>query len=522
MRKTIMSLFIFILSLSAVSLNDIRVKSLNGVTDVLLIFDKSVKNFSDFTVDSKIAIDVIGGVSNYAGKAWGVSRGGIDTIDVSQIPSANLLRVIIGRDSSYNYTVTSNANTLLVTIETGSSPFAEWGIKGQTVAPKEVKTVRETYKPVKGISLEFENADLVTALRAIAEYARKNIIIGDDVKGTITVKLDNVPWERALRLILQTKGYAYVIEGNIIRVGTGKQFESERENKELAELVVQKVFRLEFTTVEEIKPIIQNLLSKRGSINIDKRTNSLIVRDIGSKVNSIESLVRILDSKTPQVAIEARVVDVDRTNIRDIGVNWGSENMQKAAWNIKGKASLTPSTTPIAGLDLTLGTIRNYAKLLANIKALENKNKLSTIANPRVTTANNKEARIFGGKQFAITTIDIRGNPITQWFKAGIELNVTPHINSLQDITMDVKVELSDVISEKEITKTEANTQSLVKDGETLVIGGFIHRTETKHEEGVPFLMSIPLLGRLFKRTYTEDRDREVLIFLTPHIVKTD
>ena len=533
MRKTLLFLLVFI-GLYAFNLSDISVSGTEGNTIVEFTFDGEV-SYTDFTMDGKIVIDLLN-TKGLEGKTWDVNNGGIKNIQISEIPSGDILRVIVSCDQEYSYTIAQEDSKLVMEISTGTEDFGPMNIGGaETIPPVEETEVKETETTEtqeevtpptrvvkkKGISMEFENADMTTALRAIAEYAGMNIVIGDDVKGTVTLKLDNIYWEDALRLILQTKGYAYVIEGNVIRVGTGKQFEAEREARELAEPMEQKVIVLEFTTAREIEKVIKNQLSKRGSMDIDERTNSIIVKDIKSKVEQIESLIRILDTKTPQVAIEAKVVDMDKGVLNDLGIQWSVKNLRNADWNLMGSVGSSQLTGPISGLALTLGTIKNFALLSSSLKALETENKLTTLANPRITTANNKKAEIFGGKKFAITTLDMRGNPITQWFNAGIKLNVTPHINSLQDITMDVEVELSDVISEKEITTTNAKTQALVKDGETLVIGGFIHKTQTKRVEGIPILRSIPIIGALFRRTYTEDRDREVLIFLTPHIVKS-
>ena len=241
-------------------------------------------------------------------------------------------------------------------------------------------------------------------------------------------------------------------------------------------------------------------------------------------MQAVQELVNVLDKKTPQVAILARVVDVDKNAARELGLSWEVTNLRKAEWNIEGDVSYVTPPEPTSGLYLNLGTIKNFAKISARLAAMESKQLLKTIANPRITTVNNKEANIFGGKKFAITTTDIHGQPITKWFQAGIELTVTPHINSLEDITMDITVELSDVVPGEleQITQTKATTQSLVKNGQTLVIGGFVHKTESKTKSGIPLLKDIPLIGNLFGKTTTEVREREVLIFITPHIIRDD
>ena len=524
MRKTLI-VILFVLFLFGSKLTEVSVSSSKQNTVLRFNLDEKT-SYTDFTVDNSIVIDLLNTTADFDQNVWNISKGKIKNIEFSVVPSANMLRVTINCEKEFNYTITQEDKIITIDINTMTEPFETIVLSKGKETPeieekKEEKEEEKTYTPLRTkLSLNYENASIETALRAIAEYAGMNIIIGDAVKGLVTVKLDNVYWEDALRLILQTKGYAYVIEGNVIRVGSGKDFEAERESYEMAAPLVQKVIKLEFAYCDDVAKIIKGLLSKRGTIDIDKRTNSLIVKDVDTKMKEIESLVRILDTKTPQVSIEARIIDADKSVANDLAIQLGTNYMTQPQWNIGGQVGNAPSGGPVGGLSLTLGTIRDFAKLVGTLKALESNNKIHTIANPRVTTANNQQAEVFGGKKFSATVIDQRGNPVVTWFTAGIRLTCTPQINSLEDITMNIDIELSDVITEKLITITNASTRAVVRDGETLVIGGFIQQTETERIEGIPVLKNLPLIGFLFRRTYKETRDREVLIFLTPHIIK--
>ena len=364
-------------------------------------------------------------------------------------------------------------------------------------------------------------------MRAIATYSGKNIVISDDVKGRITVKLTNIPWQRALQLILQSKGYAYVIEKDVIRVGTGNMFKKEREAQELAQPLEQRVYKLEFTKPEDISNAITKMLSKRGHLEIDRRTSSIIVTDIPDKLDKVDQLVKILDAPTPQVEIEVRVVDVDRSVLGNLGIDWQVQNLASKSLNLKSTNNqVSVPGVPVGGaVRLNLATLRSFAQISSTLQALESQQRLKTLANPRITTTNNKKATIFGGKSFAVTTTDPRtGAPVTQYYDAGISLDVTPHINSVNEVTMELTATMSEISgggATPTINKTQAKTEALVRDGECLVIGGFIHRRETRTEAGVPILKNIPLIGNLFRHTSTEKSEREVLIFLTPHIIKT-
>ncbi|MCK4526711.1 AMIN domain-containing protein [candidate division WOR-3 bacterium] len=509
-------------------LNNITVENIESYTDITFKLTNKV-SYTDFRLDDKVVVDLLEVVTDFDGKSWTINRGGIKTISVSKIPSAGLTRVIIHCDKEFQYNIyTPNERTLSLRLTTEAESFPTWNASTEEVAkegtPEEKLSTQAPPLEQGLLSMRLEKADLVTVLRSLAKYSRMNMIIGDDVKGTVSVELKDVHWETAIDLILKTKGYTYIIEEGIIRVGSAEAFSKEREKVEMAQPIIRKVFELAFTTPEELSKSVKSLLSKRGIVEKDERTNSLIVTDIPTKVQAVQELVNVLDKKTPQVAILARVVDVDKNAARELGLSWEVTNLRKAEWNIEGDVSYVTPPEPTSGLYLNLGTIKNFAKISARLAAMESKQLLKTIANPRITTVNNKEANIFGGKKFAITTTDIHGQPITKWFQAGIELTVTPHINSLEDITMDITVELSDVVPGEleQITQTKATTQSLVKNGQTLVIGGFVHKTESKTKTGIPLLKDIPLIGNLFGKTTTEVREREVLIFITPHIIRDD
>lgn len=535
-KRIILFLILFLLftvpsAFGKANLANITVKNVDNYTDVIFNLSEGI-SYTDFRMDNKVVVDFLDVDSDLGGKGWTIDRGGIKNLSVSIIPSAELTRVIIQCDNEYNYTLKSTGNGIItLSLNTNTTPFSSW--TATTVPKEDVKEVEEEPEPTVptypkkvikgGISMRLERADLVTALRSIAKYSGMNMIIGDDVKGTISVELKNVHWEKALDLILKTKGYTYIIEIDIIRVGTAESFAQEREKGEMAKPLMRRVFTLEYTTPKELSSIVKSSLSKRGVVEQDTRTNSLIVTDIPSKIASIEELVIILDKETPQVAIISKIIDIDRSAALELGISWDVNNLRVSDWNVEGDASFVTPAEPLSGIYLNVATVRNFARISARLSAMEQEQKLTTLANPRITTVNNKEATIFGGKRFAITTTDIHGQPVTRWFQAGIELSVTPHINSLEDITMDISVELSDVVAEAEtptITQTKASTQSLVKNGQTLVIGGFINKTVTSTKTGIPILKDIPIIGNLFGKTVTRERNREVLIFITPHIVK--
>ncbi|MEO0293083.1 MAG: secretin N-terminal domain-containing protein [candidate division WOR-3 bacterium] len=510
-------------------LTNIEVRKTNGYTEILFTLT-DYATFSEFTMDHKLVLDLLETTSALSGNFWEVNRGGVENIALSYISAASLTRVVIQRSDNYTYEISNpTVNTISIKLNTNTNDFTPWSAKEEVVweEPKKEEEVPpiKTEPSQETVSMRLENADLATTLRSIAQVSGMNIIIGDEVKGTISVELNDVEWEKAMDLILKTKGYTYIIENNVIRVGSPATFAKEREDIELSQPLKRGIYVLEFTTPKEVEGAVKSLLSKRGTVEIDTRTNSIIVNDIPSKLEAVESLIKALDKKTPQVAITSKIVDIDQTAARELGLAWEVTNLKATPFNLKVEAEHVLPPEPTAGAFINVATVQDWGALASKLIALEQAQKLEIHSNPRVTTVNNKEARIFGGKRFAITALDINGQPITRWYTAGIELKVTPHINAAGDITMDLSVELSDVVpgtNNTVVTETRSETQTLVKDGQTIVIGGFYTKTITERKSGVPILKNIPIIGAAFGHNQKEERKREVLIFITPHIVEPE
>jgi type IV pilus assembly protein PilQ len=260
-------------------------------------------------------------------------------------------------------------------------------------------------------------------------------------------------------------------------------------------------------------------------VEADERTNALLVTDIEERLEEIRTLVTDLDAETQQVEIVAKLVDVDAVASRQLGVSWNINNLHSSSERMSGSVSHA-SELVTATTEFRFGILRKFGDIDATIQALERENKANIISNPSITTVNNRQARILVGKEVPLIVLDESGNPITELKKVGITLEVTPHINSANRVTMDLHPEVSDLSSQATVqggivfTTTEADTRVMVGDGETAVIGGLIRTNEGKFEEGVPILRSIPVLGNLFKSSDVRRERRELLIFITPRIVK--
>ena len=399
---------------------------------------------------------------------------------------------------------------------TGGTPAAGEGVG---IAPKR-------------ITLDAQGADIKTVLRTISDFAGKNIVYGPDVKGEVYVHIKDVQWEEALDIILKAHGYAYREEYGMIRVAEASRLmkeelaaqTAERKKEDLLPLVTKIIF-VNNSNADELKDALQNIVSTRGKIDVDKGSNALIVNDIEQNIEKIEDMVKALDRKTYQVDINAKLAEVDVEATRELGINWGLLNLHAAGFNGVGSADVN-SVISLKAASLKFGTVRSWGEITAILDMLEQSNKANIISNPRITTMDNREASILVGKEIPLIVADEAGNPITELTKIGIMLKVIPHVNADKTITLDLHPEVSELQSESTaqggviISTSEADTRVIVRNGETAVIGGLIKKVKTDLKRGVPFLMDVPIIGGIFSSTSSTDKKQELVIFVTPTIVE--
>jgi type IV pilus assembly protein PilQ len=381
------------------------------------------------------------------------------------------------------------------------------------------------------IKIDVQNASASSVLRMFSEFSGVNIIAGPEVDGKITADLDGVPWLVALDTILRTNGYGWErMSDAIIRVTTLEKLNNERVNEEVLERKREDFLPLETTVVhvsyakaEEMKKPLETLLTGRGKIETDERTNALIVTDISDRVGRVREMAEILDYKTPQVEINARLVDIDTRASRSLGIDWEVSGFNEGDASVDFGVT-APLPNPVGVVDFSLtGT---DADLASTLDLLERQDKAHIISNPRITTADNKEATILVGKKIPLVVSDEAGNAITELTTIGIKMSVTPHINQDDRVTLDLRPEVSDLSSQATvqggivIVTSEANTRVIVDNGQTAVIGGLVRQNESTVDTGVPYLMDIPLVGYLFKSSTRVQEERELLIFVTPTIVE--
>jgi type IV pilus assembly protein PilQ len=420
------------------------------------------------------------------------------------------------------------------------------------------------------IDLDLKDADIHNVLRLLADVGKVNIVTADDVSGNITIRMRNVPWDQALDVVLQAKGLGMVRQGNLIRVAPAATLQKERELRlaaakqelDLAPLET-RLIPVSYATAEELQARAKDLLSPRGSIAVDERTNVLIARDVGGNLNHIEELVRALDTQTPQVLVEARIVEATSRYLRDVGIQWGGDvSFGPATGNPTGIAF--PSSvgvvggnydqnTPTAGLSpfqrvipnpnfavnlpaatgtgqggalgLSFGSIDNSVNLAVRLSAAEASGLVRIVSSPRILTLDNRQARINQGTLIPFAQISAQGVQTT-FQEAKLQLLVTPHVTADGSVSMHVKINRDEpdfnqtsARGDPTILKREAETDLLVMDGHTAVIGGIFTRNTGRNLDQVPFFGDIPVLGVLFQRRRASDTRNELVIFITPRIV---
>lgn len=382
------------------------------------------------------------------------------------------------------------------------------------------------------ITLDAQGADIKTVLRTISDFAGVNIVAGKDVKGEMYVHIKDTPWEEALDIMLRAYGYGYRNEYGMIRVSEMTQLmrdeleekTADRRKEELLPLLTRIVF-VNYSNAKEIRMALENVLSQRGTISVDEGSNALIVMDIEKNVEKIESMVRELDRRLYQVDINAKLVEIDVEAAREMGIDWNLFNLHKSGFSGTGSAAVSEKL-PLSSSTLKFGSVRSWGELNSMLQMLERTNKANIISNPRITTMDNREARIMVGKEIPLIVADEAGNPITELTKIGIMLIVTPRVNSDRTITLDLHPEVSELQAESTaqggviISTSEADTRVIVANGETAVIGGLIKEVETEVVRGVPVLKDIPYLGLLFSSRNTVNKKQELVIFVTPTIVE--
>jgi len=477
-----------------------------------------------------------------------VNKGVVDSIRAIRFEEAGVLRLEIALNKAAGYDIQKPVNNQLVIHLKGapiqvSSPSMDK--KGQmdkmTRRSKSTTSTAEKNKEQlaevgadpceqllggekEKISLDFQDANVRNLFRIFSEISGFNLILSPEVAGEVNMRLLDVPWNEALEVILKK---------NI------RKRDKELSEQLAAELVTE-VIRINYAEIKEVALNLETLKSERGKITVDSRTNTLILTDIDQSLDDMVKLVRVIDVQTPQVMIEARIVEVNKNVSQELGVQWGLTRPDSFSGN-PTLASPAGATSPFlvdllpGGSALAAGATSGFAlgfegiadafNLDVQLTALEKKGDARVLSSPKVTTLDNKEARIESGRSIPFQTSSANEGTKIEFVDAELSLKVTPHITSddyvymVIDATKNAANLAVQVNGFPEITTKEAHTEVLVKNGDTTVLGGIYESEVRRNKESVPVLSKIPFLGALFRNLDEADDVKELLIFVTPTIL---
>ncbi|MEK1840063.1 MAG: type IV pilus secretin PilQ [Pseudomonas sp.] len=403
------------------------------------------------------------------------------------------------------------------------------------------------------LSLNFQDIDVRSVLQLIADFTNLNLVASDTVQGGITLRLQNVPWDQALDLVLKTKGLDKRKIGNVLLVAPAdeiaarerQELESQKQISELAPLR-RELLQVNYAKAADIAKLFQSVTSaeakvdERGSITVDERTNNIIAYQTQDRLDELRRIVAQLDIPVRQVMIEARIVEANVDYDKSLGVRWGG-SVQKGNWNtsgVNGSSTTigTPGSTSTNSPFVDLGTSANTSGigiafitdnvlLDLELSAMEKTGNGEIVSQPKVVTSDKETAKILKGTEIPYQEASSSGATSVSFKEASLSLEVTPQITPDNRIIMEVKVTkdepdyLNKVQDVPPIKKNEVNAKVLVNDGETIVIGGVFSNTQSKVVDKVPFLGDVPYLGRLFRRDVVSEKKSELLVFLTPRIM---
>lgn len=448
----------------------------------------------------------------------------------------------------------------------GGFGAASTPISQQTVTqlPPQGSRTRKVYRGAT-VDFDFKDAPMTDLLRTIADTGKVNIVVPQGIDAKVTLRLKRVPWDQALEVILASHGLWYRRDGNLYRIAPRKELDAEdeaeaarREAMVKSETPRSEIIALNYASASELKSKLEPMMSPRGRIEVDDRTNALIVVDVAGNRAEIQRLALQLDTQTPQISIEARIVEARSTFLRQLGIQWGGNASATAAGGnstglvfpsnvaIAGGASdtatnsrgvlATPSDFAInlpapvgsgegGALGFALGSVGGNFNLNLRLSALEDTGTVRIISAPKVTVLNNKEAKISQGVSIPISVVSAAGTQ-TQFVQADLALTVTPYV-SQRDCAIAMKLNVTknepDFVNvgargDPTILRKEASTQMLVADGETSVLGGIYTRNTGLAYKKVPFFGDLPVIGWFFKNRRENDDRTEILVFITPKI----
>jgi type IV pilus assembly protein PilQ len=571
---------------------EVAVTSVANQTSVLIAVDGEV-HYRDFTMEGpdRLVVDLMGARSALPrGEFTDVNRGGIVSIRTSQY-SANMVRMVFVLKQKLGYTVALDPKGVRVNLDNPGGSFAPWSsatsssvaaptastpqplsatgagalrIAGRAPAQAppadNVLLTSDAYQQstARHISISFEASPIQNVLMQFAKFSGKTIISGAGVTGLVTASIHDQPWDVALKSLLSTYGLVgQEDENGIIRVDNVKAL----NDREAIEPIITKAYRINYATAQEVSQAVQPLLTARGKVTVGQGTNMVVVNDIQRVQDAVATLLKEMDVRTPEVAIETKIIYVDRTDMDQLGVSYELKDSRGNQFNTlsSGYANGQPipqnQTVVLLGgnsvaalgnakdrltspsLSLLTSLVIGRHQLISFLDALKSVNLSDVQAKPQLTVLDNQPANIMVGADIPVRTIDAgtAGGGTSGVFpraqvttmQTGIILHVTPHVASNGTILLELSAERSSA----ELASTDvgfikntqqASTRVLVNDGETVMFAGMTQSQKTQTTSGIPLLMDLPLIGRFFQVKQSQTEQQDLIILVTPHVLRND
>lgn len=485
-------------------------------------------------------------------------KGSIGAIDAYQNPGTRTARFVLQlREGFGEPVVQAEGNSLLIVANGGGEGQEEAGVASSSAGESQESQILPSQNLTdylagntkfygKKISVETNNIDVRDALGLIAEESGVNMVVAEEVRGPISLKLRQVPWDQALVVIMRAKKLGYTRQGNVLRIAPLSDLKAEEDDanrlaqaRKTVEPLRVRMFPMSYAKVEEIDKKIKDFLGERGRVVADTRTNSIVITDIQENLDRVAKLLTSLDRQPPQVLIESKIVEAQESFTRNIGVSWGaSGNAVKLGSTSKGPINMNPgfSVNPSSNslgnfnFNLSVGTLDFFGTLQAALALSETEDQVKVISAPRIMTMSNEKADINQTTEVPVRQVTQSGTSTQESFTfkpLTLKLEVTPQVTADGSVIMKVLVNRQfrggDVSSAGQgafaVNSREANTRVLVKNGQTAVIGGIYQSDAVDGESGVPWLREIPIINNLFRSSNTTKAKSELLVFLTPRII---
>jgi type IV pilus assembly protein PilQ len=384
---------------------------------------------------------------------------------------------------------------------------------------------------------EVNNAKITSVCKQLSAFSGVDIIVNDKVKGTVSISVSKKTWREILEIVCRVNNLSISNEGSYIYILSNDQLTKNASNVQAAQdlgPLKRGVIRIKHASAAEIEQSVQSLLSSRGKVTVVAHTNALIIYDTEENIRQIEQMITQLDIETAQISISCKIIEVASGVIQNLGIHWGYtdrrigtevQHLPRPGTDDNDKPSSTIGTIATDAIEKITYGIINGKDLSAALEYLYGENKGEIVAQPQITTIDNKEAKIFMGQQLPVKYLDEAGNTVVKMINAGTELIVKPHISGEGRVLLELSPKKESYTTQADgtpvINQQSASTNVVVNNGETVVIAGLTSNEFVSSERGIPVLKDIPLIGNLFKKTEKSRQKKDLIIFVTPYIINS-